>query len=102
MWHSRPSRDPPPFMANTTLNFHFDYRHPSLSLLPVVYCHIFLASDLCRLDVAKRVGLIEHVFVNKQNNPDGPTSCKRTVLSNNSFVIFGFWAPVGLDLDHGD
>ena len=28
MWHSRP---PPPFMANTILNFHFDYLHPSLS-----------------------------------------------------------------------
>ena len=27
MWHSRP----PPFMANTILNFHFDYLHPSLS-----------------------------------------------------------------------
>ena len=27
MWHSRP---PLPFMANTILNFHFDYRHPSL------------------------------------------------------------------------
>ena len=32
MWHSRPPRDPPPppFMANTILNFHFDYPHPSL------------------------------------------------------------------------
>ena len=25
-----PSRPPPPFMVNTILNFHFDYRHPSL------------------------------------------------------------------------
>ena len=35
-----PSR-PPPFMANTILNFHFDYRHPSLSLnLPtMVNCY---------------------------------------------------------------
>ena len=31
MWHSRPPRDPPPFMANTNLNFHFDYLNPSLS-----------------------------------------------------------------------
>ena len=30
MWHSRPPRDPPPFMANAILNFHFDYPHPSL------------------------------------------------------------------------
>ena len=30
MWHSRPPRDPPPFMANALLNFHFDYWHPSL------------------------------------------------------------------------
>ena len=30
MWHSRPPRDPPPFMANTILNFHFDYLNPSL------------------------------------------------------------------------
>ena len=32
MWHSRPPRDPPPpFMANTILNFHFDYWNPSLT-----------------------------------------------------------------------
>ena len=30
MWHLRPPRDPPPFMANTILNFHFDYLNPSL------------------------------------------------------------------------
>ena len=30
MWHSRPPRDSPPFMANTILNFHFDYLIPSL------------------------------------------------------------------------
>ena len=30
MWHSRPPRDPPPFMANAILNFHFDFLHPSL------------------------------------------------------------------------
>ena len=30
MWHSRPYRDPPPFMANAILNFHFDFLTPSL------------------------------------------------------------------------
>ena len=30
MLHSRPPRDPPPFMANAILNFHFDFPHPSL------------------------------------------------------------------------
>ena len=30
-WHSRPPRDPPPFMARAILNFHFDYLTPSLS-----------------------------------------------------------------------
>ena len=30
MWHLRPPRDPPPFMAKTILNFHFDYWNPSL------------------------------------------------------------------------
>ena len=34
MWHSRPPQDPPPFMANTILNFHFDYLHPSLNSPP--------------------------------------------------------------------
>ena len=29
-WHSRPPRDPLPFMANTILNFHFDYLNTSL------------------------------------------------------------------------
>ena len=33
MWHSRPPRDPPPFMAKTILNFHFDYWNPSLIFL---------------------------------------------------------------------
>ena len=31
MWHSRPPRDPPAFMANAILNFHFDYLHTSLN-----------------------------------------------------------------------
>ena len=30
-WQTRPSRDPPPFMANAILNFHFDYLTTSLS-----------------------------------------------------------------------
>ena len=30
IWHSRPPRDPPPFMANAILNFHFDFLTPSL------------------------------------------------------------------------
>ena len=30
MWHPRPPRDPLPFMANTILNFHFNYPQPSL------------------------------------------------------------------------
>ena len=34
MWHLRPPRDPPPFMANAILNFHFDYWHPSLMSKP--------------------------------------------------------------------
>ena len=33
MWHSRPPRDPPPFMANAILNFHFDFLHPSLNTI---------------------------------------------------------------------
>ena len=33
MWHSRPPRDPPPFMAKTILNFHFDYLTPTLSFI---------------------------------------------------------------------
>ena len=36
MWHSRPPRDPPLFMANTILYFHFDYRHPSLNIFVVL------------------------------------------------------------------
>ena len=30
--------DPPPFMANAILNFHFDFLHPSLSRFPVSQC----------------------------------------------------------------
>ena len=32
-WHSRPPRDPPLFMANAILNFHFDFLTPSLKAL---------------------------------------------------------------------
>ena len=32
MANETPSR-PPPFMANAILNFHFDYRHTSLTIL---------------------------------------------------------------------
>ena len=37
MWHSRPPRDPPPFMANAILNFHFDYLTTSLSVYRAKY-----------------------------------------------------------------
>ena len=64
-------------------------------MLPVVYCHIFLASDLCRLDVAKRVGLIEHFFANKQNNPDPllarELSCQTIHFSSLAFGIQLDW-----------
>ena len=33
MWHSRPPRDPPPFMANAILNFHFDFLNTSLTYI---------------------------------------------------------------------
>ena len=58
MWHSRPPRDPPPFMANAILNFHFDYLTPSLmhNLLTPVYSlctmymhHLLTPSHLHRL-----------------------------------------------------
>ena len=32
-----PSRPPPPFMANTILNFHFDYLNTSLSCFATMY-----------------------------------------------------------------
>ena len=42
MWHSRPPRDHPPFMANAILNFHFDYWPTSLTtflrLLTSTHC----------------------------------------------------------------
>ena len=34
MWHSRPPRDPPPFMGNAILNFHFDFLNTSLIYTP--------------------------------------------------------------------
>ena len=43
MWHSRPPRDPPPFMANAILNFHFDYLNPSLNCKHYQYIDIFYA-----------------------------------------------------------
>ena len=36
MWHSRLPRDPPPFMAKTILNFHFDYWNPSLMIVLIL------------------------------------------------------------------
>ena len=40
MWHSRPPRDTPPFMANAILNFHFDFPHTSL-IFGFHPCYIF-------------------------------------------------------------
>ena len=47
-WHSRPPRDPPPFMANAILNFHFDYLTPSLSfaIANTISRFLFVRSDL--------------------------------------------------------
>ena len=43
-----PSRPPPPFMANTILNFHFDYLNTSLSnVLNQLALYIIMMS--CRL-----------------------------------------------------
>ena len=36
-WHPRPPRDPPPFMANAILNFHFDYLTTSLRDIAYMY-----------------------------------------------------------------
>ena len=40
-------RDPPPFMANAILNFHFDFPHPSLT--------IFLRKIVFEVEFAKRI-----------------------------------------------
>ena len=45
MWHSRPPRDRPPFMANVILNFHFDYWHPSLTHGPRM--DVICYSEVC-------------------------------------------------------
>ena len=37
MWHSRPPRDPPPFMANAILNFYFDFLTTSLIGIGIFY-----------------------------------------------------------------
>ena len=49
MWHSRPPRDPPPFMANTILNFHFDYLNTSLT-----FSASLLTKDSCWLKLLRR------------------------------------------------
>ena len=49
MWHSRPPRDPPPFMANAILNFHFDFLTPSLIV------HMFLNLALFFVTVLESV-----------------------------------------------
>ena len=51
MWHSRPPRDPPPFMANAILNFHFDFLNPSLSKLDK--CEPGMCRQHCRLSICE-------------------------------------------------
>ena len=46
MWHSRPPRDPPPFMANAILSFHFDYPHPSLRGAVKNYLVVFFSAGI--------------------------------------------------------
>ena len=61
MWHSRPPRDPhPPFMANTILNFHFDYLHPSLSLKKGFFLYNMLKGG-----VFYKIGWKEEFFLKK-------------------------------------
>ena len=52
MWHSRPLETPPPFMANAILNFHFDFPHPSLTILLEVVHKIKKAGGQATLSVA--------------------------------------------------
>ena len=53
---SRPPRDPLPFMANTILNFHFDYLHPSLTSKGRSPCDI-VGGVLVEADHSTEVGL---------------------------------------------
>ena len=58
MWHSRPPRDPPPFMAKTILNFHFDYWNPSLNL---TICTFVLNS--LKIQISHRASVLSLVHI---------------------------------------
>ena len=53
MWHLRPPRDPPPFMANAILNFHFDYLTPFLSKSQSRFCSQFRNLNFTAEEITK-------------------------------------------------
>ena len=74
-WHSRPPRDPPPFMANAILNFHFDFLTPSLT------ANILLLGTLLLLS--------HHLPFSAKFYPS-PISCLPSCSETNFVVFFQF------------
>ena len=68
MWHSRPPRDPPPFMAKTILNFHLDYLKASLITHTIYLSICTLPNNLCLKKVHQKV----FKFASGPNWPNSP------------------------------
>ena len=98
MWHSRPPRDPPPFMANAILNFHFDFPHPSLIkslLFQALYEFVYRAiSDYVDLYRNKDEEYEYSVPVGAVNN-SGTTKSVKSVQSAKSNGSGPYCVPVG-------
>ena len=75
MWHSRPPRDPHPFMANAILNFHFDFLTPSLitnpsSPIPTspipIHQHPFNKIQVIGMKADRTLGIYVNLFQNTE------------------------------------
>ena len=75
-WHSRPPRDPPPFMANAILNFHFDFLKPSL--IHNLYVILIRPWLLERNAIPRNVTWLASVL--SQLNPGSRSCCAESLI----------------------
>ena len=85
-WHSRPPRDPPPFMANAILNFHFDYWHPSLTLRGKKCTALFQTHNWEKSSRVKRLKFWKSGFL-AQKSPNITQNLGRKIVIYSSFWI---------------
>ena len=88
---SRITRDPletPPFMANTILNFHFDYRHPSLRNIAIISCLDQI--NVPRMHKTKLIEVAKIMGWKKESNKNVDQSAIKSFLLRSQLILCTF------------